>query len=87
MYAYSNGTCDDEHIVSFDTSIGEIGTSQYFSTMKIGRNVKDTKNNVKSLVTPHYFSKMVALCQIPIGIRHYFCYLHRYVLSLNVINI
>ena len=38
--------------------------------MKIERNVKDTKNNVKSLVT-----------------RNYFCYLHRYVLSLNGINI
>ena len=44
-------------------SIEELGTSRAFSTMKIGRNVKDTKDCVVSLGTPQRFSKMAALCQ------------------------
>ena len=36
-------------------SIGELGIPHRFSTMKIGRNVKDRKNGVVSLVTSHSF--------------------------------
>ena len=68
----------------------ELGTSHYFSTMKIGRNVKDRKNGVVSLGTSHYFSKMAEGREKSLGTSHYFfkmapfSYLHRYVLSLTL---
>ena len=48
-------------ILNKPTSMGELGTSHYFSTMNIGPNVADTKFGVVSLGTSHYFSKMAAL--------------------------
>ena len=38
--------------------IREMGIPQRFSTVKIGRNVKDRKNGVVSLVTSHYFCNL-----------------------------
>ena len=67
-------------------SIREIGIWHKFSTMKIGRNVKDRKNGVVSLVTRHYFSKMAANLHImwnAIGISHYFSKMAALCLSLK----
>ena len=45
-------------------STGELGTRRAFSTMKIGRNVKDRKNGVVSLVTRRRLFKMAANLRI-----------------------